>query len=224
MQAPLLKQREKLAAHIIKHLGKRKMDGSFAATAAEARVEVLRLIDAAASAKAPASVIRCGSESVGGLGLWADIAARPGVALMDPYTPGLSREEAAEVRRQGLLADVLVASSNAITMDGRLVNLDGTGNRIAGMIYGPKKVILLVGMNKVATDVAAAMDRVRTVAAPANNMRLAEAYGLKNPCLEDGRCHQCMSETKICNMWSVIEGQAVRGRIHVVLVGEDLGY
>lgn len=218
MQAPLLKQREKLAAHIIKHLGKRKMDGSFAATAAGAKAQVLELIEA------PASVIRCGSESVGGLGLWADIAAKPGVTLMDPYAPGLSREQGAAVRRQGLLADVLVASSNAITMDGRLVNLDGTGNRIAGMIFGPKKVILVVGMNKVATDVAAAIDRVRTVAAPANNMRLAEAYGLKNPCLEDGRCHQCASETKICNMWSIIEGQAVRGRIHVVLVGEDLGY
>jgi len=218
MQAPLLKQREKLAAHIIKHLGKRKMDGSFAATAAEAKAQVLDLIEA------PARVIRCGSESVGGLGLWADIAARPGVTLMDPYAPGLSREQGAEVRRQGLLADVLVASSNAITMDGRLVNLDGTGNRIAGMIYGPKKVILVVGMNKVATDVAAAMDRVRSVAAPANNMRLAEAYGLKNPCLEDGRCHQCASETRICNIWTIIEGSAVRDRIHVVLVAEDLGY
>lgn len=218
MQAPLLKQREKLAAHIIKHLCKRKMDGSFAPTAAGAKAQVLERI------AAPATVIRCGSESVGGLGLWADIAAKPGVTLMDPYAPGLGKEQAAEVRRQGLLADVLVASSNAITMDGRLVNLDGTGNRIAGMIYGPRKVILLVGMNKVATDVAAAMDRVRSVAAPANNMRLAEAYGLKNPCLEDGRCHQCASETRICNMWSIIEGQAVRGRIHVVLVGEDLGY
>ena len=104
------------------------------------------------------------------------------------------------------------------------VNLDGTGNRVGGMIFGPKKVILVVGMNKVAADVAAAQDRVRTYAAPANNMRLGEAYGLKNPCLEDGRCHQCASETRICNIWSIIEGSAVRDRIHVVLVGEDLGY
>ncbi|PKN07188.1 MAG: lactate utilization protein C [Deltaproteobacteria bacterium HGW-Deltaproteobacteria-8] len=221
MDAPVLKQREKLAGHIIQHLGKRKMDGSFAPTAAEAKAQVLRLIGAM---KTPTSVIRCGSETVGGLGLWADIAALSGVTLMDPYAPGLSKEQGAEVRRQGLLADVLVASSNAITMDGRLVNLDGTGNRVAGMLFGPKKVILVVGMNKVAQDVAAAQDRVRAYAAPANNMRLGEAYGLKNPCLEDGRCHQCMSETKICNIWTIIEGQAVRGRIHVVLVAEDLGY
>jgi hypothetical protein len=218
MDAPVLKQREKLAAHIIKHLGKRRMAGSFVATAAEAKAEVLRLI------QGPASVIRCGSETIGGLGLWEAIAARPGVTLMDPYVPGLSKEAGTEVRRQGLLADILVASSNAITMDGRLVNLDGVGNRVAGMTYGPKKVILVVGMNKVAADVASAIDRVRTFAAPANNMRLGAALGLKNPCLEDGRCHQCLSETKLCNIWSIIEGSAVKDRIHVVLVAEDLGY
>lgn len=224
MDAPVLKQREKLAGHIIRQLAKRKMAGSFAPTAAEAKAEVLRLIGLESGGAGPARVIRCGSESVGGLGLWTAIAALPGVALMDPYAPGLTREQAADLRRQGLLADVLVASSNAITLDGRLVNLDGTGNRVAGMTFGPKKVILLVGMNKVAADVAGAMDRVRAFAAPANNMRLAEAYGLKNPCLEDGRCHQCASETRICNIWSIIEGSAVRDRIHVVLVGEDLGY
>jgi len=218
MDAPVLKQREKLAAHIIKHLGKRKMAGSFVPTAAAAKAEVLGLI------KGPASVIRCGSETVGCLGLWADIAAKPGVTLMDPYAPGLSKEQGAEVRRQGLLADIMVASTNAITMDGRLVNLDATGNRVAGMLFGPKKVILVVGMNKVAIDLEAAFDRVRTIAAPANNMRLAAAYGLKNPCIEDGRCHQCMSETKLCNLWTIIEGSSVKDRIHVVLVGEDLGY
>ncbi len=222
MDAPVLKQREKLAAHIIKHLGKRKMAGSFVATAAEAKAEVLALISGLA--KNPATVIRCGSETVGCLGLWTSIAALPGVTLMDPYAPGLTKEQGAEIRRQGLLADIMVASTNAITMDGRLVNLDGTGNRVAGMLFGPKKVILVVGMNKVAIDLDAAFDRVRTIAAPANNMRLGEAYGLKNPCLEDGRCHQCMSETKLCNLWTIIEGQAVRDRIHVVLVGEDLGY
>jgi len=132
--------------------------------------------------------------------------------------------EALDIRRKGFLADYFVTSTNALTVDGRLVNLDGACSRVAPMLFGPKKVILLVGMNKVVADLEAAYARIRTIAAPANNQRLAKAYGLKNPCLEDGRCHQCMSETKICNAWVVIEGSSVKDRIHVVLVGEDLGY
>lgn len=217
MDAPVLLQREKLAAHLIKQLGHRRLAASFCATAAEAKTELLKLIPS------PASVIRCGSESAGGLGLWDAIRALPGVTLMDPYAPGLTPAESLEVRRQGLLADVLVASANALTLDGRLVNLDGMSNRVAGMLFGPRKVLLLVGMNKVVADLEAAFARVRTIAAPANNIRLA-GLGLKNPCIEDGRCHNCRSETKICNSWVVIEGSAIKDRIHVVLVGEDLGY
>lgn len=218
MDPNLLTQREKQARLVIKNLERRRRAGSYAATAQEAKAQLLSLIPS------PASVIRCGSESVGRLGLWEDIAAKPGVTLLDPYKPGLSGEEAMDIRRQGLLADVMVGSTNAMTLDGRLVNLDGLGNRVGAMIFGPRKVLLLVGMNKVAWDLEAAYARVRTVAAPANNIRLAEVYGLKNPCVADGRCHQCMSETKICNIWSVIEGSRDVGRIHVILVGEDLGF
>jgi len=218
MDAPLLLQREKLAAHISKQLNNRRMAASYCPTAAAAKDEVLALIPS------PASVLRCGSESVGGLGLWDAIAARPGVTLMSPYEKGLTPEEAFDIRRRGFMADVLVTSTNALTLDGRLVNLDGSGTRVAPMIFGPKKVVLLVGMNKVVADVESAFARVRTVAAPANNMRLAGPLGLKNPCIEDGRCHNCRSETKICNAWTIIEGSSVKDRIHVVLVGEDLGY
>lgn len=218
MEAPVLAQREKLAGHIIKQLGRRRMAGSFAPTAEAAKAQILELVPG------PATVIRCGTQSVTGLGVWAELAARPGITLLDPYQPGLSKEEGAQMRRQGLLADVMITSTNAITLDGRLVNVDGTGNRVAGMLFGPGKVIVVAGMNKVAEDLEAAYARVRTFAAPANNQRLAAAYGLKNPCVEDGRCHQCMSETKLCNLWTVIEGQAVKDRIHVILVAEDLGY
>ncbi len=218
MDAPLLSQREKLAAHIIKQLAARRMSGSFHATAKEAAKALLDSIPS------PASVLRCGSESVGALGLWDAIAHKPGVTLMSPYEKGLSPEEAFDIRRRGFMADVLVTSTNAITIDGRLVNLDGGGTRVAPMTFGPRKVLLLVSMNKVAGSLEAAMDRVRTVAAPANNMRLAGPLGLKNPCVEDGRCHNCRSETKICNVWSIIEGSSVKDRIHVFLVGEDLGY
>lgn len=218
MEAPVLAQREKLAGHIIKQLGKRRMAGSFVPTGEAAKARILELVPG------PATVIRCGTQTVTNLGVWPELAARPGITLLDPYLPGLSKEEGAKIRRQGFFADVMITSTNAITIDGRLVNLDGTGNRVAGMLFGPDKVIVVAGMNKVAADLESAYARVRTFAAPANNQRLAAAYGLKNPCVEDGRCHQCMSETKICNLWTVIEGQAVQDRIHVILVAEDLGY
>ncbi len=218
MDAPVLQQREKLSAHLIKQLGQRRMAASYCPTAQAAKAEVLGLIPDSAS------VLRCGSETVVGLGLWDAIAAKPGVTVMNPYAPGLTPEQAFDVRRKGFMADVLLTSTNALTLDGRLVNLDGACSRVAPMLFGPRKVILLVGMNKVVGDLEAAYARVRTVAAPANNMRLAAPLGLKNPCIEDGRCHNCRSETKICNAWVVIEGSSVKDRIHVVLVGEDLGY
>lgn len=218
MDAPVLSQREKLSAHLIKQLNQRRIAASYCKTAQDAKAEVLGLIPEAAS------VLRCGSESVVGLGLWEAIAAKPGVSVLNPYVPGLTPEQAFDIRRKGFMADVLVTSTNALTLDGRLVNLDGGCSRVAPMLFGPRKVVLLVGMNKVVGDLEAAYSRIRTIAAPANNARLAGPLGLKNPCVEDGRCHNCRSETKICNAWVVIEGSSVKDRIHVVLVGEDLGY
>lgn len=219
MDAPTKTFREKTAKHLIKHLGKRGMEASYAPTIGQAKAEVLAMIPS------PASVIRCGSESVGGMGLWADVAALPGVSLIDPYEPGITPQEGMDRRTKGLLADVMIASTNAITLDGKLVNLDGLGNRVAGMCFGPKKVILVVGMNKVVGTLEAAMDRVRTLAAPMNSLRLAAHYpDPKPPCTEDGRCHQCSNANKICNIWVIIEGQKFKDRLHIKLVGEDLGY
>ena len=205
---------EKVAEKIIKNLEKRRMAGSYTDSAAKAKDEILEMIPPGAT------VFRCGSMTAGGLGLWEAIAAIPGVTLIDPYRPELSPEEGLELRRQGLTADVMVASTNAITLDGRLVNLDGMGNRVAAMAFGPKKVILVVGMNKVAPDLESAIARVKHYAAPINNIR----YGLKNPCVETGLCSDCRSPQRICNMWSTIEGHMIEGRIHVKLVGEFLGY
>jgi hypothetical protein len=205
---------EKVAEKIIKNLEKRRMAGSYSATSAQAKDEVLEMIPQGAT------VFRCGSMTAGGMGLWEAIAALPGVSLIDPYQPELSREEGLKLRRQGLTADVMVAGTNAITLDGRLVNLDGMGNRVAAMAFGPKKVILVVGMNKVAPDLESAIARVKHYAAPINNIR----YGLKNPCVETGLCSDCRAPQRICNMWSIIEGHMIEGRIHVKLVGEFLGY
>jgi hypothetical protein len=205
---------EKVARKIIKNLEKRRMAGSYTASAVKAKEEIIDMIPQGAT------VFRCGSMSAVGMGLWDSIAALPEVNLIDPYRPELSPEEAMELRRRGLTADVMIASTNAITLDGRLVNLDGMGNRVAAMAFGPKKVILVVGMNKVAPDLESAVARVKHYAAPVNNIR----YGLKNPCVETGLCSDCKTPQRICNMWSTIEGHMIKDRIHVKLVGESLGY
>jgi hypothetical protein len=205
---------EKIARKIIEHLEQRRMEGSYAPSAVQARDEIVAMIPEGAS------VYRCGSMTTAGMGLWEKLVEKPGVKIMDPYQPDLSPEQAMELRRQGMLADFMIASSNAITMDGKLVNLDGSGNRIAAMTFGPRKVILVVGMNKVAPDLESAMARVKHYAAPVNVMRI----GYKNPCAETGLCVDCRSPQRICNMWSIIEGHMAKGRIHVKLIGEDLGY
>jgi hypothetical protein len=205
---------EKVARTIIKNLEKRRMAGSYSAGAAQARDEILEMIPSGAT------VFRCGSMSAVGMGLWEAVAALPEVSLIDPYQPELSPEEGMELRRRGMIADVMIASTNAITLDGKLVNLDGMGNRVAAMAFGPKKVILVVGMNKVAPDLESAVARVKHYAAPVNNIR----YGLKNPCVETGLCSDCKTPQRICNMWSTIEGHMIKDRIHVKLVGESLGY
>ena len=154
------------------------------------------------------------------IGLWEAVKALPGVTVIDPYLPELSPEEGLEQRRKGLSADIMISSTNAITLNGILVNLDGMGNRVAAMSFGPKKVILVVGMNKVVPDLDTAFKRVKHHAAPLNNIR----YGLPNPCVETGICSDCRTPTRICNMWSIIEGQMIKDRIHVKLVGEPMGY
>lgn len=206
--------REKIAAEVIANLAKRNMEGSFAATAEQARAEILAMIPETAV------VYRGGSMSTVALELWPAVSALPGVTVIDPYRAGMSPEESSAARRQGLVADLMIASCNAVTLDGKLVNLDGRGNRVAAMTFGPHKIILVVGLNKVVPDLDTVMARIKFEAAPINAMRL----GLATPCARTGRCADCQSPQRICNMWSIIEGQAVKGRMHVKLVGESLGY
>jgi hypothetical protein len=205
---------EKVARDIISHLEKRRMEGSYAVSAAQACDEIVAMIPP------EATVYRTGSMTTTDMGLWEKIAALPGVNLLNPYLPGLSPEEGMEIRRRGMSADVMITSSNAITLDGKLVNLDGMGNRVAAMIFGPTKVILVVGVNKIVPDLEAAMARVKHYAAPINSIRI----GYQTPCTETGLCADCRSPQRICNMWSIIEGQMIKGRLHVKLVGENLGY
>ncbi|KPL18266.1 MAG: hypothetical protein AMJ92_08805 [candidate division Zixibacteria bacterium SM23_81] len=140
--------------------------------------------------------------------------------LYDQYAKGLSPEKGMQMRRKGLLADFFVTGSNAVTMDGQLVNLDGVGNRVAAMTFGPQKVIVVVGRNKVVSDVDEALDRVWNKAAPLNAKRLSR----KVPCATSGQCEDCSSPDRICNHLVITERQVAPGRLTVVIVNEDLGF
>src|SRR4030042_4160788 len=181
------KYHEKVARHIIAELGKKRMAGSFAPTIHQAKEEGIKMMPEGTT------VYRCGSTSLVEIGLWESVKALPGVTVIDPYLPELSPEEGLEQRRRGLSADLMISSTNAITLNGILVNLDGMGNRVAAMAFGPKKVILVVGMNKVVPDLETALKRVHNHAAPLNNIR----YGLPNPCVETGICNDCRTPTRI---------------------------
>ena len=140
--------------------------------------------------------------------------------FIDWHKAGLSVEEQAQERKKAITADVFLAGVNAATLDGQLISIDGTGNRIAGMIYGPQKIVLIFGVNKIVKDVEAGLERMRLVARPANNKRL----NLPNPCVQTGFCVNCDSPTRICNVTTILNKKPRLSDISVIIVGENLGY
>jgi hypothetical protein len=146
--------------------------------------------------------------------------SQKGCTLLDHHKEGLSPEERHAVRCSQLTADVFLCSSNALTMHGEMVNVDGAGNRVAAMMFGPKRVIIVVGTNKLVNTLDEAHARIRAIAAPVNNKRL----NYPNPCVETGECMNCRSKTRICNLTTIIHRQPLATDIHVLVIGEDLGY
>ena len=129
-------------------------------------------------------------------------------------------EDSRKIFHDALMADYYFMSTNAMTIDGELVNIDGNGNRVAALIYGPENVIILAGMNKVAKDVAEAVDRVHLTATPMNCVRLNK----QTPCAVTGVCADCLSPDCICNQVVITRRSGIQGRIKVILIGEELGY
>ena len=140
--------------------------------------------------------------------------------FIDRYQSGLTKEEIQDIYVKSFAADVYLSSTNAITEKGELYNIDGNGNRVAAMLYGPKSVIVVAGYNKIVKDIEAAKVRVEEVAAPANCVRL----NMGTPCVTAGKCCHCASENKICADTVIMGRQRVKDRIKVILVGEELGY
>ena len=129
-------------------------------------------------------------------------------------------DEREQIMREGMFADVFITGANGMSLDGQMVNIDGAGNRVAPVIFGPKSIVVVAGMNKVEDSLDAAVNRARTVAAPMNNQR----FNNNNPCFTTGTCGNCKNETCICNQIVITRHCRPVGRIKFVLVGEELGF
>lgn len=149
-----------------------------------------------------------------------DLIRESDVDFIDRYEEDLSRDEMLERFREGFFADLFVTSTNALTMDGCLYNIDGTGNRVAAMIFGPKEVIVIAGLNKICQDEQEAIAHIRGCSAPANAMRLNK----KTPCVKTGHCMDCHSPDRICSSYVKLGYQGQVNRIKVIIVEENLGY
>ena len=161
-----------------------------------------------------------GSVSLVSTGLYHALKDSADFEVLDTYDKSLSPEAMLELRRQSLLVDLFLTGTNAVTEAGQLVNLDMIGNRICGITFGPKHVIVIMGRNKICADLEAAMNRVKDYAAPVNTMRLDK----KTPCAKTSFCQECKSPDRICNTWTITEKSFPKGRVKVVLVNEDLGF
>lgn len=203
------KRNDKLAEKIIAGLTSRNMKGFYVKSKEEALRKALELIPEGSS------VTKGGSMSVLEIGL--------GEALKKGKYNYCDRDAATDKREAEVFAytaDVYLGSVNAITEDGVLINIDGNSNRVSAYAYGPKKLVLIVGMNKVASDVDAAMKRARNEAATIN----AQRFGLNTPCSKTGACMNCMSPDTICCQFLITRFSRHKDRIHVILVNENLGF
>jgi L-lactate utilization protein LutB len=202
-----------LLERVVENLKSRGFSAFWFRTKSEAKDKVLQLIPAGVK------VGIGGSISIRELELIEDLNTR-GNTVVQHWKTELDPEMDFQTRREELTTDVFLASSNAITVDGILVNIDGVGNRVAGMIFGPKSVILVAGINKIVRDTGEAIWRIRNIATPMNAHRL----GLKTPCAKVGYCANCTGDTNICRITTMIERKPTKTDFTVILVGEELGY
>jgi L-lactate utilization protein LutB len=144
--------------------------------------------------------------------------------FLNPWKKGITRAESLSLRRQALTSDIFLTGTNAVTTDGKLVSIDGLGNRVAGMIFGPLKVVVATGANKIVANVEEAIDRIKKIAAPVNARRHDFDPSLRPPCADTGFCSDCKPPRRICCKTAIIEGCWDKERICVLIIGESLGY
>lgn len=203
---------ENQAKTIIKNMEKRNFEGYYVATAAQAKEKVLSLMEEGTS------IGWGGTMTMEEIGIF-DALKEKNYTLID-RTQAKTPEESREIYAKTVMADYYLMSTNAITLNGELINIDGNGNRVACLIQGPKNVIIVAGMNKVVSDVESGYLRVKNMASPPNAVRLNR----KTPCAVTGLCGDCYSPDCICSHTVVTRRCGIPGRIKIILVGEELGY
>ena len=197
---------------LVKNLKSRHFDAYYCENREEALAKALELIPKGAD------VAWGGVHSADQIGLTA--ALKNGEYNVIDRSAGKTPEEQKEIIKNWLFSDVFLSGANALSLDGQMVNIDGTGNRVAAICYGPGMVLVIAGMNKVEDTLEAAINRARTVAAPINKQR----FPTETPCMVTGVCADCKSEAAVCNQIVITRHCRPVGRIKFIIVGEDLGF
>ncbi|MBR5687348.1 MAG: lactate utilization protein [Prevotella sp.] len=209
---PLELRNERLAQKMIKNLERRHFEAYYCKTSAEAVEQAISLIPEGSS------ISWGGSMSIRDIGLTRRL--KEGNYQVFDRDDVTTEEDKITTYRKAFECDFYLASANAISEDGIIVSIDGNGNRVAAITWGPKRVIFIVGLNKVAQNVEAALARARSTASPINAAR----FDIQTPCQIDGVCHNCNSPQSICNYVHFLRNSHPAKRHIVILVGEDLGY
>ena len=209
MDEMIFRKYELVIPQIIKELERRNIKGYYAATKEDALRQALELIPEGST------VTHGGAYSARQIGLF-DVLSKGNYNYISRDTS----DDKEAVYLAAFSADVYISGTNAVSEDGILVNIDGTGNRLAAIIYGPKKVIFIVGRNKIAADAENALRRARSIAAPIN----AQRFDVQTPCKKTGACADCTSHDTICCEFLFTRYSKENDRMHVILVNEDLGF
>lgn len=204
---------ETLGAAAVAALIKNDFEAVYLPKAEDARQALLRL------ASPGLTVGFGGSMSVRGLDVAEGFAAA-GARVLDHNAPGLKPEEKLAILRSQLTCDLFISGSNALTLAGELVNVDGNGNRVAALTFGPRKTVVVVGVNKIVRTLDEAMARLEEVASPMNNKRLERP----NPCVQKGVCMDCRNDTRLCRAYQILKRRPFLSDFTVLVVGESLGY
>ena len=212
MSNPIETRNERLAQKLIRQLQRRHFEAYYCRTTEEIHAQIRVLMPEGSS------VTWGGTTTVRSLGI-PQMLKDAGYEVWD-RDEAQTAEEKLDIYRKAFTADFYLSSANALSEDGVIVNIDGTGNRVAAITWGPKKVIFVIGLNKVAQDVTAALQRARSTASPINAAR----FDIKTPCQADGTCHNCNSPQSICNYIHFTRNSFPAGRHIVILTDQNLGY